>query len=83
MELTTMGWVLVAVGFVPWRVVWEARKRRQGRRWQQGRSFTVQAIFWQLMVEQRPQRCRWQLMLPVIKRSKAAVWAMLQDLVKG
>ncbi len=83
MEISTMGWVLLAVGFVPWRVVWEAQKRRQGRRRQQWRSFTLQAIFWQLTVEQRPQSCSWQLTLPIITRSKAAVWAVLQDLIKG
>lgn len=82
MEISTMGWLLLAAGFVPWRVVWTAQKRRQGRRWQQCRSLTLQAIFWQMTVEQRPQSCMWQLTLPIIAHSKAAVWAVLQDLIK-
>lgn len=83
MEITTMGWVLLAAGFVPWRVVWSWHSRRQGQRRLQWHSLTLQAIFWQLTVERRPQSCNWHLTLPLIARSKAAIWAVLQNLIKG
>lgn len=78
MEITTMGWVFLTVGFVPWQVVCSWHSRRHGRGRQEWRSFTVQAIFWQLKVEQRPHGIKWQLTLPLIARSKAAVWAVLR-----
>ena len=83
MTITTMTWVLLAAGVVPWRVVWNLEKRRQGRRWRQWRSLTVRAVFWQLTVAVRPQGVEWRLTLPLIARCQAAVWAALQSLIKG
>ena len=83
MELTMMSWILFGVGFVPWRVGWTAQRRRHGRQWRQGRTLTVEAIFWQLTVQQHSQSSAWELNVPLIARCKSAVWAVLQSLTKG
>jgi hypothetical protein len=81
MEMTTIGWVLFGIGFLPWRVAWRSTsKRKQG---QHGNSLTIQAAFWRLHVESGSQGRQWRLTLPLVARLKAAVWSALQTLIKG
>ena len=82
MEITTMGWLIVGMGFVPWRVHWRCTRKGHGRRGQQWRTLELQALFWQVRVDQGPQRCQWQLTLPLIARCKAAIWSALHTLIK-
>ena len=81
MAITTMGWVLCGLGFVPWRVHWRSTRKGQGRG-QAWRTLELQALFWQVRVVQGPRRCQWQLTLPLIARCKAAIWSALQTLIK-
>lgn len=82
MESTMLIWLLVGIGFLPWRIkrCWEIK--RQGRRWQQWASLEISAVFWRLSIAQRPQGLTWHLSLPLIARCKAAIWSALQTLLK-
>jgi hypothetical protein len=76
MELTTIGWVLVSIGFLPWRIGWRTQRKSVY-------TVTIQAAFWRLRVEQGNQGRHWQLTLPLLVRLKGAIWSALQTLIKG
>ncbi|MFZ4663325.1 MAG: hypothetical protein ACOYNY_40340 [Caldilineaceae bacterium] len=76
MELTTIGWVLVGIGFLPWRIGWRTQRKSVY-------MVTIQAAFWRLRVEQGNQGRQWQLTLPLVVRLKGAIWSALQTLIKG
>ena len=82
MAMTTMGWVLFGLGFVPWRVHWQCTRKGHGRQGQMWRTLELQALFWQIEVALGPRRCQWQLTLPLIARCKAAIRSALQTLIK-
>lgn len=80
MEMTTIGWVLFGIGFLPWRIGW--RTLRTSKQRQSVYTLTIQATFWRLQVERGPQGQQWRLTLPLVARLKAAVWSALQTLIK-
>lgn len=81
MEMTIMGWVLLGIGFLPWRIGWRAL--RTGKQRQTAYTLTIQAAFWRLQIERGLQGQHWRLTLPLVVRLKAAVWSALQTLIKG
>lgn len=81
MEMTIMGWVLLGIGFLPWRIGWCTL--RTSKQHQTAYTLTIQAAFWRLHIERGPQRQQWRLTLPLVVRLKAAVWSALQTLIKG
>ncbi|MEZ4870051.1 MAG: hypothetical protein R3C14_52470 [Caldilineaceae bacterium] len=83
MELTTMGWLFMMAGFIPWRIAQREMTKGKGRRRQRWTTLTVQATFWQVQIERRPQGLTWQFTLPLIIWLKTAIWAALRDLIQG
>ena len=76
-------WMLLAIGFVPWRVARYRVQVKVGRRRRRVRRLEITAIFWHVSVVW-PYRggAEWRLRVPLIERVKAAVWAAVQSLVK-
>lgn len=83
MEWTTWGWLVVVLTVLPWRIEWWQGWHRQRGVRQAWRTVEIEAIGWRFTLDQRPQRQTWRLTLPLIQRSKGAVWTALQDWVKG
>jgi len=81
MEMTTIGWVLLGIGFLPWRVAWRSTSKR--KQVQRGNSLTIQAAFWRLQAERGPQGRQWRLTLPLVARLKTGIWSAFQTLIKG
>jgi hypothetical protein len=59
MESTTMGWLLLVVGFVPWRMSQRRVSQHKGKQVQRWNEFQLQATFWQLRIARHPQGCTW------------------------
>lgn len=83
MEITSVGWILFGIGFVPWRIDQRQASKGKGQRRQKWHWLEIQATFWHLRIEQCPQGLHWQFSLPLIARLKSAIWSALRDLIKG
>ena len=76
-------WMLLAVGFVPWRVARYRVQVKVGRRRRRVRRLAITAIFWRVTVVWLYRgSAEWRLHVPLIERLQAAVWAAVQSLVK-
>ncbi len=82
MNMTLIGWVLFGLGFVPFRIKRTSHSRGKGKHRQSWSELQIQATFWRLSIEHRPQGRSWRLALPLVARLKSAIWAALHDLIK-